>query len=127
MVSNHGDRKSSNWGFGTPYKRPKWLVNRGDPNHLLSGMILQVVGPPATHTTPNPESLDSYGMVWQGSPRCLGVPGEIPKNLATTMEWRNMPFLQLTASLPLKNVWLEEDPASFWGRFFSLFSGLGGG
>ena len=42
MVTNHGDRKSPNWGC-SPYKWPTWLVNRGDPNHLLTGMILQVV------------------------------------------------------------------------------------
>ena len=33
MVNNHGDRKSPKWGY-SPYKWPKWLVNRGDPNHL---------------------------------------------------------------------------------------------
>jgi len=26
----------------SPSKWTKWLVNRGDPNHLLTGMILQV-------------------------------------------------------------------------------------
>ena len=29
MVNNHGDRKSPNWGCGTPYKCPKWLINGG--------------------------------------------------------------------------------------------------
>ncbi len=33
--------KSPNWGC-SPYKWPKWLINRGDPNHLLTGVILQV-------------------------------------------------------------------------------------
>ena len=42
MINNHGDRKSPNWGCGTPSKWPKWLINGGDPNYLLTGMILQV-------------------------------------------------------------------------------------
>ena len=33
--------KSPKWGY-SPYKWPKWLINGGDPNYLLSGMILQV-------------------------------------------------------------------------------------
>ena len=33
--------KSPNWG-DSPSKWPKWLINGGDPKHLLSGMILQV-------------------------------------------------------------------------------------
>ena len=37
IVSHH------KWGY-SPCKWPKWLVNRGDPNHLLTGMILQVWG-----------------------------------------------------------------------------------
>ena len=28
-VNNHGDRKSPKWGYGTPYKWPKWLINGG--------------------------------------------------------------------------------------------------
>ena len=47
MVSNHGDRfRPLNGGYGTPYKWPKfkWLINGGDPNYLLTGMILQVRG-----------------------------------------------------------------------------------
>jgi len=33
--------KSPKWGY-SPSKWPKkWLINRGDPNHLLNGMILQ--------------------------------------------------------------------------------------
>ena len=40
-VSNHGDRKSSNLGCGS--KWPKFMaeINGGDPNYLLSGVILQ--------------------------------------------------------------------------------------
>ena len=36
--------KPPNWGCGTPSKWPKSMapINGGDPNHLLSGMILQV-------------------------------------------------------------------------------------
>ena len=33
--------KSPKWGY-SPYKWPKWLINGGDPNDLLTGMILQV-------------------------------------------------------------------------------------
>ena len=33
VSGKHGDRKSPKWGY-SPYKPPKWLVNRGDPNHL---------------------------------------------------------------------------------------------
>ncbi len=29
VVNNHGDRKSPKWGYGTPYKWPKWLINGG--------------------------------------------------------------------------------------------------
>ena len=32
--------KSPKWGY-SPYKWPKWLINGGDPNYLLTGMILQ--------------------------------------------------------------------------------------
>ncbi len=32
--------KSPNWG-SSPYKWPKLLINGGDPNYLLTGMILQ--------------------------------------------------------------------------------------
>ena len=28
VVNNHGDRKSPKWGY-SPYKWPKWLINRG--------------------------------------------------------------------------------------------------
>ena len=28
VVNNHGDRKSPKWGC-SPYKWPKWLINRG--------------------------------------------------------------------------------------------------
>ena len=41
VVSNHGDRKSPNWGCSLS-KWPKGLLNGGDPNYLLTGMILQV-------------------------------------------------------------------------------------
>ena len=34
--------KSPKWGC-SPSKWLKWLINGGDPNHLLTGMILQVV------------------------------------------------------------------------------------
>ena len=33
--------KSPKWGY-SPYKWPKWFINRGDPN---IGMILQVLNP----------------------------------------------------------------------------------
>ena len=33
VVNNHGKKSPLNWGY-SPYKWPKWLVNRGDPNHL---------------------------------------------------------------------------------------------
>ena len=42
MVSNHGDRKSLNGGNFPFQMGVLWLINRGDPNHLLNGMILQV-------------------------------------------------------------------------------------
>ena len=48
MVDNHGDRKSSpTWILigvvgPLPNGRTSWLINGGDPNHLLTGMILQV-------------------------------------------------------------------------------------
>ena len=32
--------KSPKWGY-SPCKWPKWLENRGDPNHFLTGTILQ--------------------------------------------------------------------------------------
>ena len=30
------------WGFPSIHGRNLWLINRGDPNYLLNGMILQV-------------------------------------------------------------------------------------
>ena len=56
VVNNHGDPKSPNWGFSPSKvvrKSPKdrvvgplsngllWLINGSDPDHLLTGMILQ--------------------------------------------------------------------------------------
>ena len=43
MVNNHGDRKSPIPGV-VPLTngRTSWLINGGDPNHLLTGVILQV-------------------------------------------------------------------------------------
>ena len=43
--------KSPNWGCSL-YKWPKWLINGGDPNHLLTGMILQVWWRGGTLTDP---------------------------------------------------------------------------
>ena len=42
MVKNHGDRKSPIPGV-LPFTngRNSWLINSGDPNYLLIGMILQ--------------------------------------------------------------------------------------
>ena len=48
MVNNHGDRESPKWGYSPPNGRNIWLIqyiNRGDPNHLLNRMILQVLLP----------------------------------------------------------------------------------
>ena len=42
--------KSPKWGCGTPDKWPKWPINGGDPNHLLSGGILQVLYIPKDFT-----------------------------------------------------------------------------
>ena len=42
MVNNHGHRKSPKDQVFVPSKWPKWLINGGDPNHLLVEMILQV-------------------------------------------------------------------------------------
>ena len=44
MVNNHGDRKfpKDRVVGPLPNGRKKWLTNRGDPNYLLTGMILQV-------------------------------------------------------------------------------------
>ena len=42
MVNNHGDRKSPKWGKLLFQMAFSWLINRGDPNHLLNGTILQV-------------------------------------------------------------------------------------
>ncbi len=44
MVNNHGDRKSPRPGVVGPLPNGlyKWLITGGDPNHLLTGMILQV-------------------------------------------------------------------------------------
>ena len=44
MVNNHGDRKSPRRGVVGPLPNGLilWFRNGGDPNYLLSGMILQV-------------------------------------------------------------------------------------
>ena len=44
VVSNHGGLKSPRPGVVGPLLNglASWLVNRGDPNYLLSGMILQL-------------------------------------------------------------------------------------
>ena len=43
MVSNHGDCKSPKDRVVGPLPNGhSWLINAGDPNHLLTGMILQV-------------------------------------------------------------------------------------
>ena len=45
MVNNHGFHKSPKDGVVGPLPNGlSWLINGGDPNHLLSGMILQVGG-----------------------------------------------------------------------------------
>ena len=47
MVNNHGngDRKSPKDRIGLVVNgRTSWLIKVGDPNHFLSGMILQVLG-----------------------------------------------------------------------------------
>ena len=46
MVSNHGDRCCpQDLGLWDPFQMAfLWLINGGDPNYLLSGMILQVHG-----------------------------------------------------------------------------------
>ena len=44
VVNNHGDRKSPIRVVGPfPNGRTSWLINGDDPNHLLTGMILQVM------------------------------------------------------------------------------------
>ena len=46
MVNNHGDRKSHKDRVVGPFQMAfLWLINGGDPNHLLGGMILLVMGP----------------------------------------------------------------------------------
>ena len=44
MVSNHGDRfRPLRIGLWDPLQMAfSWLINGGDPNYLLTGMILQV-------------------------------------------------------------------------------------
>ena len=44
MVNKHGDRFRPLNGVVGPLTngRTSWLINGGDPNHLLTGMILQV-------------------------------------------------------------------------------------
>ncbi len=44
VVNNHGDRKSPIPGVVglLPNGPTSWLIHGGDPNHLLTGMILQV-------------------------------------------------------------------------------------
>ena len=56
VVNNHGDRKSPNWGCGTPYLQMAflWLINGGDPNHVLTGVILQV----SWHSQQQPRETD---------------------------------------------------------------------
>ena len=46
MVNNHGDRfRPLDLGLWDPFQMVfAWLVNGGGPDHLLSGMILQVAG-----------------------------------------------------------------------------------
>ena len=47
MVNNHGDRKSpKDLGLWDPFQMAfLCLINGGDPDYLLSGMILQVTWP----------------------------------------------------------------------------------
>ncbi len=44
VVNNHGDRVRPLTGVMGPLinGRTSWLINGGDPNYLLTGMILQV-------------------------------------------------------------------------------------
>ena len=44
MVNNHGDRfRPLRIGLWDPLQMGvSWLIKGGDPNHLLTGMILQV-------------------------------------------------------------------------------------
>ena len=43
MANSHGDRKSPKDRVVGPLPNGhSWLINGGDPNHLLPGMILQV-------------------------------------------------------------------------------------
>ena len=44
MARTCGDRKSPNWGYGTPSKWPCFGSYKGVANHLLIGLILQVGG-----------------------------------------------------------------------------------
>ena len=46
VVNNHGDRFCPLTGVVGPFTngRTSWLINGGDPNYLLPGMILQVGG-----------------------------------------------------------------------------------
>ena len=46
VVNNHGDRCCPlRIGLWDPLQMAvSWLINGGDPNYLLTGMILQVVG-----------------------------------------------------------------------------------
>ncbi len=54
MVNNHGDRKSPKDRVVGPLPNGhSWLINGGDPNHLLTGMILQVGI--LAHRTPDDE------------------------------------------------------------------------
>ena len=53
MVNNHGDCKSPKDGVVGPFQMAfPWLINGGDPDHLLSGMILQVEFERTDHTSP---------------------------------------------------------------------------
>ena len=43
MVDSHGYcSKSPNWGLFPFQMAVSWLINGGDPNYLLTGIILQV-------------------------------------------------------------------------------------
>ena len=50
--------KSPKWGY-SPYKWPKWLVNRGT-NHLLTGMILQEKDYTPYNRSLSPFQLEAY-------------------------------------------------------------------
>ena len=50
MVNNHGDRfRPLRIGLVPFQMAVFWLINRGDPNHLVTGMILQVDIEPPKH------------------------------------------------------------------------------